>query len=123
MRAIIRAIVGWLTGGFLDRALGTVDHYIQAQTDRDRMKAQIITAHIENRASWMKAGGFWTLLLFALPTAVHYLAVVVYSMLWCSDCAFSKSWTIAALPAPMDEWQGYIILASIGALGLVGLRR
>ncbi|MFG6591296.1 hypothetical protein [Sulfitobacter sp. 1A12157] len=113
----------WLTGGVLDRAMSSVDRYIAAQTDRDAIKAEIIKTHMQTRADWLRAGGFWTLLLFAVPTALHYIAVVLYSLLWCAGCAFPQTWTIAALPGAMAEWQGYIILASIGGLALLGVRR
>ncbi|AGG91188.1 MULTISPECIES: hypothetical protein [unclassified Sulfitobacter] len=113
----------WLTGGVLDRAMQTVDKYVDAQTDREAIKADIIKTHMQTRADWLRAGGFWTLLLFAVPTALHYMAVVLYSLLWCARCAFPVGWTIAALPGAMADWQGYIILASIGGLSLLGMRR
>lgn len=113
----------WLTGGVLDRAMSTVDKYVAAQTDREAIKADIIKTHMQTRADWLRAGGFWTLLLFAVPTALHYIAVVIYSLLWCAGCAFPVGWTIAALPGSLSEWQGWIIAASIGGLSLLGLRR
>lgn len=110
-------ILSWITGGFLDRALSSVDKYVEAQTDREKIKADVVRSYYENRASWMSAGGFWLLLLFAVPTAIHYAAVTLYSMLWCAQCAFPKAWTIAAYPGVMGEYQGYIILACIGGAG------
>jgi hypothetical protein len=124
---MIRLLLSWLTGGgatgILDRALDTVDKRIAAETDRDKIKADILREHMRTRGDWMKAGGFWTLLLFAIPTAIHYGAVIVYSILWCAGCAYPQSWSIAALPGLMAQWEGYIILASIGGLALLGARR
>lgn len=124
---MIRLLFSWLTGGgataLLDRALDTVDKRIEAETDRDKIKGDIIREHMRTRSDWMRSGGFWTLLLFAVPTAAHYLAVIVYSMLWCAGCAYPKSWTIAALPGAMAEWEGWIVLASIGGLALIGARK
>lgn len=120
---MFKTLLSWLTGGVLDRAMSTVDKYIDAQTDRESIKAEIIKTHMLTRADWLRAGGFWTLLLFAVPTAVHYMAVVFYSLLWCQGCMYPQGWTIAALPGAMAEWQGWIIMASIGGLSLLGLRR
>ncbi len=120
---MIRAVLSWLTGGALDRAMASVDRYIDAKTDREAIKADIIKAHMAARGDWLRAGGLWTLLLFAVPTALHYAAVIVYSALWCAGCAFPQDWSIAALPGPMAEWQGWVILASIGGLSLLGIKR
>lgn len=128
---MIGVILRWLTGGgaagLLGRYMDTVDKRIEAESDRARIKANLteamVTEHMRSRANWLAAGGFWTLLLFAVPTATHYGAVVVYSILWCADCAYPKPWTIAALPGIMAEWQGWIVLASIGGLSLLGVRK
>ena len=61
-----------LTGGLLDRVLDTVDKKVEAQTDREALKAEIIKTHYATRADWMQAGGFWLLLPFAIITALHY---------------------------------------------------
>jgi|19_taG_2_1085344.scaffolds.fasta_scaffold168099_2 hypothetical protein len=118
MLTVFKFFLGWITSGPLDRALTTVDKYVENQTDRERIRGSIIETHMTTRADWMKAGGFWTLLLFAVPTAFHYSAVVVYSTFWCANCAYPKTWTIAALPGTMGEWEGWTILACIGGLGL-----
>lgn len=122
MIGILKAIAGFFGGGLLDRALATVDKHIDAQTDRERIKGDIIIAHMNTRAGWLRAGGIWTLLIFACLAAFHFGAVVVYSVFWCADCAFPQPWTIAALPGQMAEWEGWIILASIGGLSLLARR-
>lgn len=113
----------WLTGGVLDRAMQSVDKYVDAQTDRESIKAEIIKEHMRTRADWMRAGGFWTLLAFAAPVVFHFSAVVLYSVFWCAGCAFPQPWSIAALPGPMAQWEGWIVLASIGGLSLLGIKR
>jgi hypothetical protein len=120
---MIGRLISWLTGGFLDRALTSVDRYVESQTDRDRIKADVVQSYYANRTSWMQAGGFWLLLLFAVPTAIHYGAVTLYSMLWCAVCAFPQSWVIAAYPGIMGEYQGYIILACVGGAGVFAWKR
>ncbi|MFC4672055.1 hypothetical protein ACFO5X_26135 [Seohaeicola nanhaiensis] len=111
-------LISFLTGGFLGRILDTVDHAIEAETDREKIKGDIIREHYRNRADWMRAGGFWLCLLFALPLAFWFGAVVVYSVFWCAGCAFPQPWTIAALPPPLDDWAGAIIVSIFGVIGV-----
>lgn len=111
---MIRAVLRWLTGGVLDRVLATVDRKVQAETDREKLKADIIMEAYRSRAGFMRSGGFVLMLLFALPVALWFAAVCVYSVFWCAGCAYPKGWSIAALPQPLDEWGWIIMLASMG---------
>lgn len=123
---MIRLILSWLTGGglqgALDRALDTVDRRLEAETDREKVKADLIAEHYRSRDDWMKAGGFWLMLAFAAPLALWWSAVLVYSVLWCAGCAFPQDWSIAALPTPLDEWAGLIIVSIFGVIGVTRLR-
>lgn len=80
---MIRALIGWLTGGVLDRVLKTVDAKIAAETDREALKRDLIVEHYRQRADWMRAGGFWLMVMFAGPLAIWWAAVLLYSVLWC----------------------------------------
>ena len=120
---MIKLVLNWLTGGVLDRALSTIDRKIAADTDREKLKADIILEHYRTRADWMRAGGFWLMLIFAAPLAVWWGAVLLYSLLWCARCAYPQAWSIAALPAPLDEWAGLIVMAIFGVIGIDRLRR
>lgn len=120
---MIPALFKWLTGGALDRILRTVDAKIDAETDREALKADIIKTHYQTRADFMKAGGFVLMMLFAAPLAFWFSAVVLYSVLWCQGCAYPQAWTVAALPAPLDDWAGGIILSIFGVIGVQGFRR
>lgn len=115
---MLTRILGWLTGGVLDRILSTVDKRIDAETDREALKAEIIKRHYDNRADWMSAGGFWLMLIFAAPLAIWWAAVIVYSILWCAGCAYPQTWNIAALPPPLDDWAGAIVIAIFGVIGV-----
>lgn len=117
---MIGTLLKWLTGGVLDRVLSTVDRKIDAETDRDALKAEIIKTHFQTRPSFMKAGGFVLMLLFAAPLALWFGAVCVYSVLWCQGCAYPQGWTVAALPPPLDEWGGWIVIAIFGVIGVTG---
>jgi hypothetical protein len=118
----MRWLLNLFSGGLLNRVLDTVDRRIAAETDRDRVKSEIIKRHLETRADYMRSGGFWLMLIFALPLAFWWAAVLVYSVLWCADCAFPKTWTIAALPPPLDAWAGGIIVSIFGVIGVSRLR-
>lgn len=120
---MIAAVLRWLTGGFLDRAMSSVDKYVESTTDKERIKADVVKSYYDNRASWMSAGGFVLLLMLAIPTSVHYAAVVLYSILWCAGCAYPADWTIAALPGVMAEWEGWIIIACVGGAGAFAWKR
>lgn len=120
MWSILARIFG---GGLLDRVLATVDRRIAAETDREALKADIIREHYRSRADFMRAGGFWLMLIFAAPLAVWFGAVIIYSMLWCARCAYPQAWTIAALPAPLNDWAGLMITAIFGVVGVTQLRR
>ena len=69
------------------------------------------------------AGGFWLMLIFAVPLACWFGAVIVYSIFWCAGCAYPQDWTIAALPPPLDDWAGGIIVSIFGVVGVSRLRR
>ena len=119
-------IIGWITGGALDRVLDTVDTKIKAESEREVIKGEIIKEHYRTRSAFMRAGGFWLMMIFALPLAFWFGAICVYSVFWCAGCAYPQGWAIAALPAPLDEWAGLIITAIFGVVGvtsLSGLRR
>lgn len=120
---LIKAVFGWLGGGALDRILDTVDNKVQAGTDRERIKADIITAHYKSRAGVMQAGGFWLMLLFAAPLAFWFASVCVYSVFWCQGCAYPQAWSVAALPSPLDQWSAQIIIAIFGVAGLTRFAR
>ena len=112
-----------LGGGLLDRVLDTVDHKIKSETDREKIKGEIIKTHVSTRPDFMRAGGFWLMLMLALPMAFWHGAVAIYSVFWCAGCAYPKDWTIAALPAPLDEWAGLMIISIFGVIGVSNLRR
>lgn len=120
---MIAWLMNLLSGGLLSRALDTVDRKISADTDREKLKADLIREHYRTRADWMRAGGFWLMLLFAGPLALWWGAVILYSILWCRGCAWPVSWSVAALPAPLDEWAGLIVMAIFGVIGLDRLKK
>lgn len=116
-------LINLLTGGLLDRVLSTVDKKIAAETDREALKADLIREHFRQRADWMRAGGFWLMMLFAVPLAFWHASVAIYSVFWCARCAFPQPWVIAALPPPLDEWGWMIVVSIFGVIGLERFKR
>lgn len=113
----------WVTGGALDRVLDTVDRRIDADADKEKLRADIIRTHYETRPGFMAAGGFTLMLLFAVPLAFWFSSVVLYSVFWCQGCSWPQEWSVAALPAPLDEWAGLIIMAIFGVIGVQGFKK
>lgn len=120
---MLKLFIKWLGGGALDRILDTVDKKVQSETDREKIKGDIIQESYRSRGDWMRAGGFWLMLAFAAPLAFWFASVVAYSTFWCQGCAYPKDWYIAALPAPLDEWAGMIIISIFGVVGVSRFRK
>lgn len=120
---MIAAIIKWLGQGALGRVLETVDKKIEAQSDRERIKSEIIKESYRTRGEYMRAGGFWLMMIFALPLAFWHGSVLVYSVFWCSGCAFPQDWYIAALPPPLNDWAATMIVSIFGVIGVSTLRR
>lgn len=115
---MIRLLAKVFGGGVLDRVLDTVDSKFASEADKERIKGDIVIAHYQSRASFMQAGGFWLMFIFAMPLAFWFASVCIYSVFWCAGCAYPQSWSIAALPSPLDEWSAQIVIAIFGVAGL-----
>lgn len=109
MMAVLKLAFGWLTGGTLDRILSSVDSRVNNETERERVKADLVAEYMRAQVSILTGRGWWFPVLFIAPLGFWFSAVCVYSVVWCAGCAFPQTWTIAALPRPLDEWAGLII--------------
>jgi hypothetical protein len=119
---MIGVLLKWLGSGALDRILATVDRKVQSETDREKIKGEIIKEAYSNRGDYMRSGGFWLMVAFAVPLAFWWSAVLVYSVLWCHGCAYPQQWSIAALPEPLNDWAGLIIVSIFGVIGVTRFR-
>lgn len=117
MIALLARLFG---GGLLGRVLDTVDKRIEADTDKEAIKGRIIEEAYRTRGDFMRSGGFILMLLFAVPLAFWFAAVVIYSVFWCRGCAYPVTWSIAALPSPLNDWAGLMIIAIFGVIGVTG---
>lgn len=102
-------ILGWLTSGPLDRIFKTVDHSIDNETERQRIKTQAVQSYLTAQVAVLTGRGWWFPLLFLAPAGFWFASVCIYSVLWCQRCVWPQTWTIAALPPPLDEWMGVIV--------------
>ena len=116
-------LLNLLSGGLLGRVLDTVDRKITSDTDKEKIKGDILIQYYKTRADYMNAGGFWLMMIFALPLGLWHGMVVYDSAFGCIDCIWPNTWTVAALPAPLDDWAGGIIVSIFGVVGVTKLRR
>lgn len=117
---MIGAILSWLGGGPLTRALDSVDKYFDNETEKEKVKADLKGKWAEAQVSQFNSKAWkvfaFLMVLFAIPIWFWYAAVLVYSVFWCANCAYPQTWTIAALPPPLDEWAGAIIMTLFGGM-------
>lgn len=109
MLKVFKFVMSWLTSGPLDRILTTVDRKMDNETERERVKAKAVETYIDAQTRVLTGRGWWFPLFFVAPLGIWFASVCVYSILFCTKCAYPQTWSIAALPTPLDEWAGIII--------------
>jgi len=103
---------GFLTGLFsgpLNRIFQTIDTAISNETTREQVKADVAKTYLTAQVSVLTGPGWFFPLFFLIPAGMWFSSVVLYSMLFCKACAFPQAWTIAALPAPLNDWMAAIV--------------
>ena len=109
MPPFITSFLSWLLSGPLDQIFKTIDGAINNETQRDQIKADLAKSYLTTQAAILTGRGWFFPLFFIAPAGMWFASVCLYSMLWCKGCAFPQPWTVAALPAPLDQWIGAII--------------
>jgi hypothetical protein len=123
---MIGMVSRWLVGGGLRALTGELmrarNEMASAATAQARAAAEVRVKEIEADLAHRRAiaevrtatSGQWEMrvlvLVAGLPPALHFGAV-------CLDSALPDlfpGWTVHALPTPMNEWQGAIILSLFG---------
>lgn len=128
---VMLGVIGkWLLGGGLSGIVrelrGALADRRNATNDAERIKADervaslreeadVVQTYYANRGSWMQSGGFWLLLMFAVPVGVWFGAVIMDCIPYVRDVFGDQQ--VHALPPPLDEWAGWIVLACIGGAG------
>jgi hypothetical protein len=114
--AILAVILKWLAGGVLDRVMAFLEHRMDAETERDRLTRDVVIEAVRAEIEARKAArdivlaeqGWWVTAmvrpLFVYPLIAWWAAVI-------ADSIFAFAWDVAALPAPLDEWSGWIVAA------------
>lgn len=116
MSALLAFVLKLVSGGVLDRVLAHFQAQASSEVERDKVTASVAIAHIQSEIAVRQAqrdlliaeqGRAVTALMrpaFAYPLALYYAAVIADSLL-------HFRWNVAALPAPIGEWSGWIISA------------
>ena len=115
MSWLFTKILGWLTGGTLDRILKTVDTSIDNETERQKVTATVVQRYVEaeseNRQAAMQSRVFWWVWAgFAAPLAFWFGAI-------CLDSVFLFSGQIADLPPSVKPYASQIFAAVFGTGG------
>ena len=103
------------TGDVVGRVFTTIDKKIESETDRERLKADVTKTWLQNRMTLP----WWLDACFIVPLGLWWASILVYSMFFHTNGIFPQTWDIAALPSPLDDWAGWIIMSRFGA-GIVG---
>lgn len=119
-----------LTGPLLTLLLGHLDRRMAARTSAEGLSAEIakesiraeLAARAQARAVLIAEQGHFLSaarlgrLLFVVPLGVWWAAVI-------ADSIFAFSFDIAALPSPLDDWAGGILLSLFLVDGVQGSLR
>lgn len=99
---VIDKITGYLTARSAD---ATTQHSDDAKAATQIVVAQM-QAEVDTRKVQAEQAGKhgWLVTFLALPFGLHVWAIVL-------DSIFHLGWKVAALPSPMDNWEGQIILS------------
>lgn len=115
--SIGRSLIGWLTGGALDKILDTIEKRMDSETEKEKVKAEVTKEYVRAQANLMVGRTWWFQLFFVIPLGIHWAALNFVS-------AFPHwGWTVHPLPDPFDEWATYIISALFlvdGGKALIG---
>lgn len=109
MFALLGTIFSWLSSGPLDRILTSIDKHGSDLTDREKIKTDAVSQYVQAQVSIANSRQWFFPLFFVVPAGLWFAAVCLYSVLFCRGCAFPQTWTIAALPPPLDQWMGWIV--------------
>lgn len=99
------ALAGVLTGGTLDKLLGTVEKYMDNEVTKEEVKARVTETWVNAQTKLLVGRTWWFQLFFVIPMAFHWACLN-----WVSAVP-QWGWTVHPLPDPFDDFQGWIISA------------
>lgn len=109
MFAVLGFVLNWLTRGPLDRILTSIDKHGNDLTDREKIKTDAVNQYVQAQVSIANSRQWFFPLFFVVPAGIWFASVCIYSVLWCRGCAYPQTWSVAALPPPLDQWMGWIV--------------
>lgn len=116
MSLLLGFILKLAGSGILDKVLGHLKAMADSEVEREKVTAEVAVAHVQAEIARRQAqrdvllaeqGRLVTALMrpaFAYPLALYYGAVI-------ADSLMQFKWNVAALPAPIGQWSGWIISA------------
>ena len=96
-------ILDVFTGGGLKSILRTIDNSFDNETEREAIKADVTKTWIEAQARIVQRRTWWFQLFFVIPLGYWFTWVCIVSV--------HHNGVVDALPAPLDAWGGYMIMA------------
>lgn len=106
---MLATILKWFTSSALDKIFSTIDNAVDNETTREQIKADVAKSYMSAQVSILTGRGWWFPLFFLIPAGLWFSSVCIYSMLFCKACVLPQTWTIAALPSPLDQWMAAIV--------------
>jgi hypothetical protein len=117
-------MLAWLLGaalklassGLLERVMAALEAQADSAAAREKITAEVAIEQVKAELGRRQAQrdvliaeqGHWLTRgmrpAFAYPLAIYYAAVI-------ADSLFHFPWNVAALPAPIGDWSGWIISA------------
>lgn len=101
----IKFASGLFTGGSLKSLLDTIEKGLDDEVKKEELKSEVTKTWINAQASLLVGRTWWFQLFFVLPLGFHWACLN-----WVSAVPH-WGWTVHPLPAPFDEWAGWIISA------------
>lgn len=106
MMAFGKWLLSFITGGSLDRILDTIEHRMDDETKKEEIKAEVTKTWINAQANLLVGRTWWFQLFFVLPFGLWLTGAIIAVL---GQAYFGWSIAMPALPAPLDEWAGWII--------------
>lgn len=106
---MIRLLTSIFGGGLLDRLADAYKARSDAQTERDRIAAEVEIARLQHRLATSDNPGLRIAIAVIGLSMAGHLALVAFV-----SAVPQIGWTVHALPPPMNEWQAQIVLSLFG---------
>ena len=127
MTILLKWAFSWILGGGANVLKDIWFKYRDSEDAKLRMEAEWAKAKLDAMLQVRLAtAGFWEMrlitFLIAVPFVLH-LWLVAYDTLTAGTSWEITGWSVAAFPAPFNEWEGAILLSFFGiyAAGKVGM--